>query len=1097
MEKIFMFAGQGCHFYGMGKKLYETNFDFRKNIDAVDHEIVKFAGISVRDIVFDENKNRGEAFLPILQTNLAIFMYEYSAAQMMIQNGIVPNGVIGASLGEFSGAVISGMIEMQDAVALLVKLSELIMDKAPMGGMITVFDDASVFQNRKDIFTGSELVAVNHSHHFVVSANSERIRSIKKRLSDNSILSQVLPVQYAFHSREIESMREECCRLFAEVNLKQPACKIISSVTGKALDQVKMDYFWEVIREQIRFKESITNTVTNDTMFIDLSPDGELAAMLHYILPEHKDVFKIASLFNVDMDVTSIMNTIKETGGHKMKAYVFPGQGSQEKGMGAELFDEFSELTQKADEILGYSIKDLCLNDPENKLGLTVYTQPALYVVSVFSYLKKLKDGEGEPDYLAGHSIGEYAALFASGAIDFETGLKLVKKRGELMFREAGGQMAAVVGLTKEQVEQVLHENKLTNLDVANMNTPNQIVIAGYREDIQKAKDPFQNHSNCMMYKVLNVSGAFHSRYMQPARDEFTEYLQKFKIGSMKIPVISNVYARPYRQSRVLETLSEQLVSSVEWTDSIRYLLAKGVEDIIQVGPGRVVQGMVQTIIRDAEPIMIEEEDLPTERYREEQDEIMEEVHIKSEAEVTNSTINETGFPKTISKSISPEMLGDGSFIHDYNLKYAYILGGMYRGISGERLVTEAGKAGLLAFYGTVGVDDSSIEKGIKNIQRTLKNGEPYGFSLSPDFENPEREKRIFDLFLRYGVRTIEASGYVTITKPLVKYRIKGLKEDGTGNVIIQNRIIAKLSRPEVAECYMSPPPKKIVDSLLREGEITETEAQLSQQIPMAYDICVQGDSGGHTDAANGFVLLPTFFRLRSEMTKKHGYHYKIRLGVGGGIGTPTAAAGAFIMGADFITTGSINQCSVEADISVPAKEMLSGINVQDTGYAPSWDLYETSSKVQVLKKGTLYQVRSNKLHSIYSSHHSIDGIDEMVKKQIENNYFKKSLEEVYTEVKQYTSRKTLKEAEINPKLKMLLTFKWYFIKSAQWALNGEEDNQSDYQILCGSALGSFNQWVKGSEMEDWRNRHVADIGTMLMTETAEQLNEYCKQMLV
>ncbi|WP_269820016.1 acyltransferase domain-containing protein [Bacillus velezensis] len=145
------------------------------------------------------------------------------------------------------------------------------------------------------------------------------------------------------------------------------------------------------------------------------------------------------------------------------------------------------------------------------------------------------------------------------------------------MFREAGGQMAAVVGLTKEQVEQVLHENELTNLDVANRNTPNQIVIAGYREDIQKAKDPFQNHSNCVMYKVLNVSGAFHSRYMQPARDEFTEYLQKFKIGSMKIPVISNVYARPYKQSRVLETLSEQLVSSVEWTDSIRYLLAKGV----------------------------------------------------------------------------------------------------------------------------------------------------------------------------------------------------------------------------------------------------------------------------------------------------------------------------------------------------------------------------------------------------------------------------------------------------------------------------------------------------------------------------------------
>jgi trans-AT polyketide synthase, acyltransferase and oxidoreductase domains len=1099
MKKIFMFAGQGCHFYGMGKKLYEKNAVFKRNVDAVDHEITKLTGLSVRDILFDENRNRGEAFLPLLQTNLAIFMYEYSAAQMMIENGIKPDGVVGASLGEISGSVISGMVGMKDAVSLLVKMSELIIQKAPLGGMVTVFDDASLFQTRKDLFVGSELVAVNHRQNFVVSANAAAIQSLKKQLSANGILSQELPVQYAFHSREMDCIHEECRTLFAEVNVKKPDCEVYSCVTGKTLEHIETGYFWRVIREQIRFNEAIANLDNKDCIFIDLSPDGELAAMLKYILPEHKDVVKISSIFNVDIDVDSIMETIKERGGHKMKAYVFPGQGSQVKGMGAGLFEEFSDLTQKADEVLGYSIKDLCLNDNENKLSQTVYTQPALYVVSVLSYLKKIKDGESKPNYLAGHSIGEYAALFASGALDFETGLKLVKKRGELMFRETGGQMAAVVGLTKDQVEQVLKDNGFDRIDVANMNTPNQIVLAGYGEDIQKAKSVFTNHKNCILYTVLNVSGAFHSRYMQPAKEEFMEYLKQFTYSEMKIPVISNVYARPYKPLKIMETLSEQLVSSVQWTDSIRYLLAKGVEDIIQVGPGRVVQGMVKNIIRDAEPLVIDEEeekeDVLPENNAAEASEAAEEVKTSNNEWESHDSSIVTGALNT--NKIVPEKLGDTSFIRDYNVRYAYTLGGMYRGISGERLVIAAGKAGLLAFYGTVGVDYPQIEAAIKNIQAGLRNGEPYGFNLASDLVNPDREKKICELLLRYGVNTIETSGYVAMTKALVKYRIKGLKTDAKGNVMVQNRIIAKLSRPEVAEYFMSPPPKKIVDTLLREGEITEAEAQLSQMIPMAYDICVQGDSGGQTDAANGFVLLPSIFRLRSEMNQKYGYNHKIRLGIGGGIGTPTAAAAAFMMGADFITTGSINQCSVEADISDGAKQMLSGINVQDTGYAPSWDLYETSSKVQVLKKGTLYPVRSNKLYSIYNSHNSIAEIDTKVRAQIEKNYFKKTLEEVYEEVKQYTDSKTQVEAEKNPKLKMLLTFKWYFIKSAQWTLSGEKDYQSDYQILCGSALGSFNQWVKGSKLEEWRNRHVGDIADLLMRETALQLNEYCTKMLV
>ena len=152
-----------------------------------------------------------------------------------------------------------------------------------------------------------------------------------------------------------------------------------------------------------------------------------------------------------------------------MKAYVFPGQGSQEKGMGAKLFDEFADLTKSADSILGYSIKDLCLYDKDNKLQSTEYTQPAIYIVSVMDYLKSRKEGIAAPNYVAGHSIGEYAALYAAGVFDFETGLKLVKKRGELMAKANGGGMAAIIGLTKEQVLEVLEKNDLNRIDVAKL----------------------------------------------------------------------------------------------------------------------------------------------------------------------------------------------------------------------------------------------------------------------------------------------------------------------------------------------------------------------------------------------------------------------------------------------------------------------------------------------------------------------------------------------------------------------------------------------------------------------------------------------------
>jgi malonyl CoA-acyl carrier protein transacylase len=276
-----------------------------------------------------------------------------------------------------------------------------------------------------------------------------------------------------------------------------------------------------------------------------------------------------------------------------MKAFLFPGQGSQAKGMGGALFDEFKEWTVKADDILGYSIRELCLDDPRKELNRTHFTQVALYVVNALSYLKKVTEGPS-PDFVAGHSLGEFNALFAARCFDFETGLRLVQKRGQLMSHATAGGMAAITNATKEEIEAILAENNLTGVSIANYNTPSQIVISGLRDQIASAESLFQKGN--MRYFPLNTSGAFHSKYMQPAQEELSAYLRNFKFADLQIPVISNVSARPYENGDVISNLSKQITSPVRWMESIQYLLARGNMEFEEIGHGRVLTNLVQKI---------------------------------------------------------------------------------------------------------------------------------------------------------------------------------------------------------------------------------------------------------------------------------------------------------------------------------------------------------------------------------------------------------------------------------------------------------------------------------------------------------------------
>lgn len=289
-----------------------------------------------------------------------------------------------------------------------------------------------------------------------------------------------------------------------------------------------------------------------------------------------------------------------------MNVFVFPGQGSQRRGMGQDLFDripEFTSLEREIDKLLGYSVRKLCLEDANKQLAQTQYTQPCLYVVNALHYYKERAE-RGQPDYFAGHSLGEYNALLAAGAIDFMTGLRLVQKRGELMAMAKNGAMAAIVGLSPETLTRVLEEHQLTGLNVANYNSPTQTVISGLAPDIQRAGPIFQN-AGAKMVMPLPVSAAFHSRYMAGAAKAFETFLGEFHFSNWAVPVISNVTGQPYPSDdadrAVRLFLVKQIVRPVLWTQSIRFLLGKGASTFTETGPGDVLTRLIGQI-REATP---------------------------------------------------------------------------------------------------------------------------------------------------------------------------------------------------------------------------------------------------------------------------------------------------------------------------------------------------------------------------------------------------------------------------------------------------------------------------------------------------------------
>jgi len=435
--------------------------------------------------------------------------------------------------------------------------------------------------------------------------------------------------------------------------------------------------------------------------------------------------------------------------------------------------------------------------------------------------------------------------------------------------------------------------------------------------------------------------------------------------------------------------------------------------------------------------------------------------------------------------ALYPEWLGDRSFNEVHGLRFPYVAGAMANGIATSDLVIAMAKAGMLGFFGAAGLTVDRIAEGLDRIEAGLAGTDhSFGSNLIHAPNEPRVEMGTVELYLKRGVRRVSASAYMGLNPMVVRYAYSGIRRRPDGSIHRENFLFAKISRPEVARRFLSPAPADLVQGLVDAGHLTAEEAALARELPVAEDITVEADSGGHTDNQTLTALFPTILRVRDDLAAEHGYTRPIRVGAAGGLGTPSAVAAAFQLGAAYVLTGSVNQAAVESGLSPQGKRLLCAAGLADVVMAPAADMFELGVEVQVLQRGTMFGARAKRLYEVYRSHGGLEDLPADLRSKLEKEIFKDDLETIWKGCESFFNERDPAEvarANKDPKHRMALVFRWYLGLSSKWAIAGEGGRNLDYQIWCGPAMGAFNAWVKGSFLEPAEHRTVVQIARNLL----------------
>jgi PfaD family protein len=429
-----------------------------------------------------------------------------------------------------------------------------------------------------------------------------------------------------------------------------------------------------------------------------------------------------------------------------------------------------------------------------------------------------------------------------------------------------------------------------------------------------------------------------------------------------------------------------------------------------------------------------------------------------------------------------PEWLGDRSFGETHGVRFPYVAGEMANGIATTDMVIAMARAEMLGFFGAGGLAPHRVEQAVDELVREIGDLPNWGVNLIHSPNELAIEERVAGLLIERGVPIVSASAFMSLTAAVVRCAVSGLRVDADGQVVRRTRVFAKVSRPEVAAQFMSPAPAELLRTLLERGQITPAEAELAARVPVAEDITVESDSGGHTDNRPLMALMPTILALRDEMVRTHGQ--PIRVGAAGGLGTPEAVAAAYGLGAAYVVTGSVNQACVEAGLSADAKAMLAKADVADVIMAPAADMFEQGVKLQVLRHGTMFAPRAAQLYDVYRTYPGLDAIPADRRARLEREILQAPIAEIWAGTAAFwrdRDPQELARAEADPKHQMALVFRWYLGKASRWAIDGDASRRFDYQIWCGPAMGAFNRWTAGTFLAEPANRTVVQVARNLL----------------